>query len=83
MATTTTTTTSASLDRTNADDFGDKLKYVCLLFRFYSSIILVIVGERDARWSVSALALIRRRDDRLAALDQGLLIDENPAELIE
>ncbi len=39
------TTTSLLTQRTNPDNFGTQLKEACQLFRFYSSIILVVVGK--------------------------------------
>jgi hypothetical protein len=35
--------TSSTLTK---DDFGERLKHICQVFRFYSSIILVIVGRK-------------------------------------
>jgi hypothetical protein len=34
------------IKRSNSDNFGKQLKHVCQLFRFYSSVILVIVGKK-------------------------------------
>jgi len=37
--------TSLLTKRTNPDHFGKQLKDACISFRFYSSIILVVVGK--------------------------------------
>ena len=49
-------TTGASIDlkafiikRSTPDDFAVRLRDFCQLFRFYSSVILVVVGKRSAR----------------------------------
>jgi hypothetical protein len=39
------TTASLLTKRTNPDHFGEQLKGACQSFRFYSSIILVVVGK--------------------------------------
>jgi hypothetical protein len=33
------------IKRSTPDNFGIQLKYFCQLFRFYSSVILVIIGK--------------------------------------
>jgi hypothetical protein len=34
------------IKRSDTDNFGDQLRKACQLFRFYSSVILVIVGKK-------------------------------------
>jgi sensor histidine kinase YesM len=34
------------IKRSDTDNFGEQLKNACKLFRFYSSVILVIVGKK-------------------------------------
>lgn len=42
---TTTRPTSLSTETQITDDFAHKIRHGCQLFRFYASIILVIVGK--------------------------------------
>jgi hypothetical protein len=39
-------------------NFGTQLKYACQLFRFYSSVILVIVGKKNKKLEIILLRII-------------------------
>ncbi|UJR22267.1 hypothetical protein I4U23_025328 [Adineta vaga] len=55
------TTISVSLERSTTDQFGEKLKNVCSIFRFYSSIILVIVGMIGSLLSIKVFSSTKIR----------------------
>ena len=61
--------------------FGPQLKHICQVFRFYSSIILVVVGKDllAGVWNPSLVG----RNDWLVALDQGLFFDEDPTQFLQ
>ncbi|CAF1314513.1 unnamed protein product [Adineta steineri] len=55
------TTTVSTSSRMNTDQFGLQLKHACLLFRFYSSIILVIVGMIGSLLSIKVFSSTKIR----------------------
>ena len=71
------------------DPFGQRLKQICQLFRFYSSVILVIVGERlsnlnfQIEFNENYSLVLFFRNDRFSSFDQSFFIDKNSTKFIE
>ncbi len=69
--------------RTNPDHFGNRLRDACQLFRFYSSIILVVVGKEFLLSRFVLLIMIPLRYDWFFTFNKSLLINKNSTKFIK
>ncbi len=70
--------------RSTPDNFGLQLRDFCQLFRFYSSVILVIVGKDISlsRNKINRLTFFFIRYDWFSTFNKSIFIDENSTKFI-